>query len=103
MRDRELALPDFSARPVDVDLRHDGHARAVALRIGDAAPAYLAAALVAARRRPRLPPGFLGRRPDHRDVARLFHVAQPEFDRIKIERSRELIHEGFTRKVNLRS
>src|SRR4029453_4837966 len=52
---RELARPDLAGRAVDIDLGHDGAARAVALRIGDAAAAHLVAGLVLARRGPRLP------------------------------------------------
>src|SRR5262252_2395409 len=61
----ELARPDLAGRAVDVDLGDDRDARAVALRIGDAAAAHLVAGLVAARRGSRLPARLLGGGLDH--------------------------------------
>src|SRR5262249_50097845 len=75
---------------------------AVALRVGDAAAGYLVAGLVAARRGPRLPSGFLGRRLDDGDVARVLDVAQPELDRIELETGGDLVDERFAREVDLR-
>src|SRR4029077_3447329 len=103
MGDGEFARPDLAARAVDIDLGNDGAARAVALRIGDAAAADLGAGLVLARRRPRLPGGLFRRGPDHGDVARILDVAQAELDRIERQRRRHLVDEGLAREVDLRS
>src|SRR5262249_26788455 len=101
--DRELARPDLAGRAVDVDLGDDRNAGAVALRVGDAATADLAAGLVATRRRPRLPARLLGRRLDHRDVARVLDVAQAELDRVERQRRRQLVDERFAGEMDLRA
>ena len=102
VRDRELARPDLAGAAVDVDLGDDRAGGAVALRIGDAAAGDRVAGLVLARRGPRVPAGLLGRRLDHRDVARVLDVPQPELDRIDAERRRDLVHERFAGEVDLR-
>ena len=84
MGDRELAHPDLAAAAVDVDLGDHRDARAVALRVGDAAAGDLVAGLVLARRRPGLPARLLRRRLDDGDVARILDVAQAELDRIDV-------------------
>src|SRR5262249_19527337 len=100
MSDGELACPDLAVRPIDLDLRDAGDARAVALRIRDATALHLRAGLVAPRRGPRLPVRFLRCRLDQRDVARILDVAQPELDRIEIEGSRHLVDERLAREVD---
>src|SRR6185437_10013646 len=55
VRDGEPLRPDLAGRAVDVHLRDHGDPRAVALRIGDAAPGDLVAGLALARRRPGVP------------------------------------------------
>src|SRR5262245_59558811 len=101
--DREFARPDFAGLPVDFDLRYHSDARAVALSISDAPTAGSSAGLVAARRRTRLPPGFLSRCSNDCNVARVFDVSQAERHRVDAERRGELIHERFTGKVDLRT
>src|SRR4029077_15548313 len=102
VRDSETLGEDLAGGAIDVHLRDHRDPRSVALRIGDAAPAHLGAALALARRRPRIPAELLRRRLDHRDVARLLDVTQTEFDRIQIKRSCHLVHERLTREVDLR-
>src|SRR4029077_8140262 len=100
--DGEFARPDLAARTIDVDFGDHSAARAVALRIGDAAPADLGAGLVLARRRPRLPGGLFRRCLDHRDIARILDVSQAELDRVERQRRRNFVDEGLAREVHLR-
>ena len=93
VRHGELACEDFARQAVDIDFGNDRDARAVALRVGDAAAGDFVTALVAARRGPRLPFRVIRRCLDHRDVARLLDMAQPEFDRIGIHRCRHFVDE----------
>src|SRR5215469_16029537 len=99
--DRELARPDFPGLPVDFDLRYHSDARAVALRIGDAAARDLVAGLILARRGSRLPARLFSGGLDHRDVARVLDVTQAEFDGIEVERRRQLVHERLAGEMDL--
>src|SRR5262249_30122885 len=101
--DRELARPDFPGLPVDFDLRYHSDARAVALRIGDAAARDLVAGLILARRGSRLPARLFSGGLDHRDVARVLDVTQAEFDGVEVERRRQLVHERLAGEMDLRS
>ena len=100
MGDCELACPDFSGRPVDLDLGDNRGARPAALHIGDAAPGDLVAGLIPARRRPRLPARLLGRSLHHSLVARVLDVAQAELDRIDAQRRCHFVDEGFAAEVD---
>src|SRR5581483_1338180 len=91
VRDREFARPDFPAAAVDVDLRNHGDARAVALRVGNAAPGYLLAALILLWRGARLPIRLFRRCLDDGDVARVLQVPQPELDRVEADRRRHFV------------
>src|ERR1700687_4175896 len=100
--DRELARPDLSRLPIDLDLGDDRDPRAVALRVSNAAAGHFVAGLVAPRRGPRLPGGFLRHRLEDGDVARVLDMAQAELYRIEIQRRRHLVDEGFAGEVDLR-
>src|SRR5471030_2094946 len=103
VRHGELARPDLTGGAVNIDLRDHRHARAVALRIGDAAAGHFVAGLIAARRGPRVPFRLFRRRLDHGDIARLLDVAQAKLDRVGANRRRHLVDEGFAGEVDLRS
>src|SRR5262249_61451337 len=101
--DGEPVRSDLAGGAVDLDLGDHRNARAVALRIGDAAALDLDAGLVAPRRWPRLPAGLGGRRLDQRNVARILDVPQAGLGRIEHERRRDLVDEGLAREVDLRA
>src|SRR5262249_36102194 len=101
--DRELARPYLSGRTIDIDFGDDGNACAVTLHVSNTAARNLVAALVTARRRPRLPFRLLGCSLDPGDVARFLDVAQAELDRIGVYRGGHLVDEGFAGEVDLRA
>src|SRR5215470_17654440 len=96
-------LRALAGRAIDIDFGNDGDAGAVPLRIGNPAARYLAAALVAARRRSCLPLCFLRGRFDHGDIAGLLDMPQSELDRICIHRGCHFVDERFACEVDLRT
>src|SRR5579863_9799982 len=103
MRHREFARPDLAGTAVDLDLGYHGDAGAVALGISNTAAGYFVARLVTARRRPRVPVGFLRSRFDNGDIAGFLDVTKAEFDRIGVHCRRYLIDKGLAGEVDLRS
>ena len=101
MGDCKLTRKDPSTLPIDVDLRHNSNASAVALSVCDTSPAHIVASLIASWRRPALPARTFGCRLDNSNITWVSDVADPKLHRINPDRGCDLIHEGFARKVDL--
>src|SRR5206468_11616034 len=77
LRHGEALGPHLAGGAVDLDFRNSGDAGAAARGIGDALADVDVALELLARADVRLPAGFLGHSLDHRNVARVFEVADP--------------------------